>query len=192
VGASGAGKSTLLHILHGAIKPTIGSVEVDNMVINALDNETLQLYRRKIGMVFQDYKLLPKKTIYENIAFAMEVCNAEEGEIHRRVSQVMEIVGISDLSKNFPHELSGGEQQRAAVARALVHNPNMILADEPTGNLDPDNTNDIVDLLKKINENGVTVLLASHDSAVINALQKRVVKLKDGRVMSDHIGGYNN
>ena len=155
-----------------------------------MDTETLQLYRRKMGVVFQDYKLLPKKTIYENIAFAMEVCDASEDEIHTRVPQVLEIVGLKEVFKQFPHELSGGEQQRAAIARALVHNPNLILADEPTGNLDPENTIEIIDLLQKINENGVTVLLASHDKETTNRIKRRVVKLEKGVLVSDRVGGY--
>jgi len=184
VGPSGAGKSTLLHILIGAISPTTGTVEVDNLVINELDTETLQMYRRKIGVIFQDYKLLPKKTIGENIAFAMEVCNASNLEIQKRVIQVLDIVGLIPVINNFPHELSGGEQQRAAIARALIHNPNLILADEPTGNLDPDNTRDIIELLKKINECGVTVVLATHNQEIINTLQRRVIKIQRGRIVN--------
>jgi cell division transport system ATP-binding protein len=191
VGASGAGKSTLLHLLLGALRPTSGCVEVDNLIIDELDQETMQLYRRKIGVVFQDYKLLPQKTIFENIAFAMETCLASEKEIELRVPQVMEIVGIPHTQHKFPYELSGGEQQRAALARALVHNPKMILADEPTGNLDPENTMAIMNLLQKINHNGVTIILASHDRDTVNKLNERVIKLERGGVVLDRVGGYD-
>lgn len=185
IGSSGAGKSTFINLLIGAVKPTEGSVTVDGIDIGRVDDTTLALYRRKLGIVFQDYKLLPKKTVYENVAFALEVCGASDGLIHRRVPEVLEIVGLKDKAKMFPETLSGGERQRAGMARALVHQPALIIADEPTGNLDPETGRGIIDLLTDINSTGVTVILATHDRETVNRLQRRVIRLEGGKLISD-------
>lgn len=182
IGVSGAGKSTLLHLLIGALTPNHGSVEVDKIVINDLDNDSLQIYRRELGIVFQDYKLLPKRNIYENIAFALEACGTTEREVEKRVPQVLKLVGLEHTAQNYPNELSGGEKQRVAIARALVHNPKMILADEPTGNLDHENTQAVIALLKDIHKHGITIVLATHDDEVIKTIKKRVIRLKDGKI----------
>lgn len=186
VGSSGAGKSTLFSMLIGAEKPDSGAVSVDGINISKLRPNDLQMYRRKIGMIFQDYKLLPKKTVYENVAFALEACGASDEEISKKVPQVLSTVGLLRQNDEFPDDLSGGEQQRVAIARALVHDPKLIIADEPTGNLDPKNTSEIIDLLHRINkEQGVTVILTTHDMAVVDQLVERVVVLKNGRIEKD-------
>lgn len=185
IGASGAGKTTLINTLIGAEKIDSGSITVDGYEISQMGPAVLQQYRRNVGMVFQDYKLLPKKTVYENVAFAMEVCGASQAEIDLRVPEVLEIVSLSEQKDQFPYQLSGGENQRTAIARALVHKPKLLLADEPTGNLDPDNTKAIIDLLLAINTEGTTVILASHDKEMVNYIERRVIHLKDGRICSD-------
>jgi cell division transport system ATP-binding protein len=181
-GASGAGKSTVIALLIGAEKPTSGSVEVDGMYVSEMDFETLQLFRRKIGVVYQDYKLLGKKTVFENVAFAMEVCNEPDDLIHERVPQVLEKVGLLYFQDKFPDQLSGGEKQRLAIARALVHQPRLIIADEPTGNLDEENVRGIVDLLSNLHKEGNTVLLTTHDPFVQELVQGRSLTLEDGKI----------
>ncbi|MBU1019525.1 MAG: cell division ATP-binding protein FtsE [Patescibacteria group bacterium] len=185
VGPSGAGKSTLIQILTGALKPTRGSVSVDGYNITKLDRASLQKYRRKLGIVFQDFKLLPHKTVFENIAFAMEVCGADEKEIRKKVNEVLEVVGLTKQKNHFPRQLSGGEKQRTAIARALVHNPKLLIADEPTGNLDPASGKEILQILQKINVNGTTVILATHNKSLVDRLMRRVVNLKEGKIVSD-------
>lgn len=185
VGSSGAGKSTLLKLLIREEDPSEGKVFLDGVEVTAVDKKELHHVRRRIGTVFQDYKLLPAKTAYENVAFAMEAAGRHDEEIEEDVPQVLELVGLGDKMQNFPHQLSGGEKQRVAIARALVNRPDVILADEPTGNLDPINTWEIIKLLQKINGLGTTVLLASHDKEVINSIDKRVVVLEGGEVISD-------
>lgn len=185
IGPSGAGKSTLVYSLIGAEPIASGSIKIDGYEVNRLQGRPLQYFRRRIGVVFQDYKLLAQKNVYENVAFALEVCGFDRSDIKKRVKEVLEIVGLSKKQKQFPHQLSGGEKQRTAIARALVHYPSMIVADEPTGNLDPDTAQDIIDLLIKINDSGTTILLTTHNAHLVDSIKKRVVKLDDGKVVSD-------
>ncbi len=189
VGRSGAGKSTIIKLLIGEEKPTKGRVFFGQYEVNKLNDRELPLFRRHVGIVFQDFRLLPMKNAYENVAFALEVAGRPQREINELVPQVLDMVGLSDKLKNFPHELSGGEKQRVAIARAMVHRPEVIIADEPTGNLDPFNTWEVINLLKKINELGTTLILATHDKEIINALDKRVVTLDRGRVVRDEEKG---
>ena len=188
-GKSGAGKTTLLRILLAEEKPTKGQIFFDDQDLSKIEPEKLPQLRRKIGAVFQDYKLLPSKTTYENIAYVMEVIGASEEEIARDVTQVLEIVGLENRAQKFPAELSAGECQRAAIARALIHRPDVILADEPTGNLDPYHTLEILRLLLKIHELGTTIILATHNKEIINSLGKRVITLEEGRVIRDEEKG---
>jgi cell division transport system ATP-binding protein len=185
VGRSGAGKTTLFRILLGEEKPTSGSVFFDGKDVNKVSNRERSLLRRRIGTIFQDYKLLSTKTIYENVAYALEVTGTSDEDIERLVPEALDTVGLIEQALQFPHQLSGGEKQRAAIARALIHNPDVILADEPTGDLDPYNTRDVLDLLINLNEAGTTVVLSTHDKEVINSLGKRVITIKDGKVVSD-------
>ncbi len=189
VGKSGAGKTTLLRLLLCEEKMTAGKIFFIGKDINDLKPGKLPELRRKIGAVFQDYKLLPSKTAYENVAYAMEVIGASEEEIARDVPKILEIVGLQERAGNFPAELSGGERQRVAIARALIHRPEVILADEPTGNLDPYHTMDIIRLLLKINNLGTTVILATHNREIINSLGKRVVTLEKGKIIRDEEEG---
>jgi len=188
-GKSGAGKSTLLKLLIAEERPTKGRVLFYNQEIHKIPNTQLPKYRRKIGMVFQDYRLLPNKTAYENIAYAMEVNGFLDKDIEKDVPQVLDLVGLKDRAANFPHALSGGEKQRVAIARALVQRPEVIVADEPTGNLDPLNAYEIIKLLLKINELGTTVILATHNKEIIDSLGKRVVILDKGKLIRDEENG---
>lgn len=188
-GKSGAGKTTLLKLLIAEEQPTRGKVFFGGQDVHRIPDRYLPLLRRKIGMVFQDYKLLPQKTAYENIAYAMEVAGMSDEDIKRDVPQVLEIVGLSERAQNFPGELSGGEKQRVAIARALVQRPEVIVADEPTGNLDPINTWEIIKLLVKINELGTTVILATHNKEIVDSLSKRVIILDNGKVIRDEQNG---
>ncbi len=189
VGRSGAGKTTLFKLLLAEEKPTAGSIVFKEQDVHKLKPDQLPCFRRKIGVVFQDYKLLSSKTIWENVAYIMEVMGATEKEINRDVPQVLEITGLSERANNFPEELSGGEKQRATIARALIHRPDVILADEPTGNLDPFHTQEIIRLLAKVNQMGTTVLLATHNQDVINTLERRVITLEQGKVIRDEERG---
>ncbi len=189
VGSSGAGKTTLLKLLIREEDPTEGKIFLDGIEVTDVPRPELHHIRRKIGTVFQDYKLLPTKTAYENVAFAMEAAGKTDEEVDEDTPQVLEIVGLQDKMHNFPHQLSGGEKQRVAIARALVNRPDVILADEPTGNLDPINTWEIIKLLQKINSLGKTVILATHDKEIINSLDRRVVVLDKGEVISDKENG---
>ncbi len=189
VGRSGAGKSTLLKLLIAEEKPTGGKIFFNKQNIIKMPLSELPFLRRQIGAVFQDFKLLPNKTAYENVAFAMEVAGKSDEEIKNDVPKVLDLVGLKGKAGNFPKELSGGEKQRVAIARAMVHRPSVIVADEPTGNLDPINTWDIIRLLLKINELGTTVILATHDKEIINALERRVVSLENGTVARDENPG---
>ncbi len=184
-GPSGAGKSTLLKMLICEEKPTQGKVLLDKQNLSLVCPADLPAIRRKIGMVFQDFRLLPNRTVYENIAFAMEVVGGTDKEISQDVPQVLNVVGLGDKIQYFPHQLSGGEKQRVAIARALIHRPSVILADEPTGNLDLLNTWDIIKLLLKINELGTTIILATHDREIINNLGRRVITLDKGKLIRD-------
>lgn len=188
-GRSGAGKTTLLRLLLAEEKPTRGRIFFDDKDLSKIKSSQLPQLRRKIGAVFQDYKLLPSKTAYENITYVMEVIGVSDEEIKRDAPQVLEIVGLEERVQNFPAELSAGERQRVAIARALVHRPEVILADEPTGNLDPYNALDIIRLLLKIHELGTTVILATHNKEIINSLGKRVITLEKGRVIRDEEKG---
>ncbi len=185
VGRSGAGKTTLFKILLGEEKMTSGSVFFDEKDINKISSREKCNLRRRIGTIFQDYKLLPTKTVYENIAYALEVTGTSDEDIERYVPEALDTVGLLEQALHFPHQLSGGEKQRTAIARALIHNPDVILADEPTGDLDPYNTRDVLDLLLTLNESGTTVILATHDKEVVNSLGKRVITIKDGKMVSD-------
>lgn len=190
VGRSGAGKTTLLKLILGIEKPTEGKIFFEDREINKLKQKEIPEFRRKIGIVFQDYKLLPSKTTYENVAYALEVLGKSDQEIARDVPKVLEIVGLLDRAQNFPSELSAGECQRAAIARALIHRPKVILADEPTGNLDPYHSLEIIRLLLKINEMGTTLILATHNKEIINRLGKRVITLEKGKIIRDEKRGY--
>lgn len=189
VGRSGAGKTTLLKLLLAEEKPTSGHIFFEEQDIDEIKSADLPFLRRRIGAIFQDYKLLSSKNAFENVAYALEVIGASDAEITRDVPNVLEIVGLTNRAFNFPQELSGGEKQRAAIARALIHRPDVILADEPTGNLDPYHAGDIIDLLIKINEMGTTVILSTHDKQVINSLGRRVITLEKGRVVRDEEKG---
>ena len=185
VGHSGAGKTTLLKMLLAEEKPTSGKVFFESINVHEASRDDLPQIRRRIGSIFQDFRLLPAKTAYENIAFVMEAAEATDEDIATNVPQALELVGLMNKALHFPHELSGGEKQRVAIARAIVNRPDVILADEPTGNLDPINTREIVELLKKINELGTTVILATHNHDVVNNLERRVITLEKGRVIRD-------
>ena len=189
VGHSGAGKTTLTKLILAEEDPSQGSIFFDSTDITKLTTKELTKLRRKIGTVFQDFRLLPNKTVYENIAFAMEAVDKDEDEIIEDVPRVLELVGLKGKENSFPHQLSGGEKQRLAIARAIITQPDIIIADEPTGNLDPINTNDVVNLLKKINELGTTVILTTHNRTVIDQVKKRVITLENGRVVRDDKDG---
>lgn len=190
VGQSGAGKSTFLKLLIGEEKPTQGEVYLKDKRVDAVRRSKLPVLRRHIGIVFQDFKLLPKKTLYENIAFTLEVLGRPSKEIKDRVLRMISLVGLADKKDRFPDQISGGEKQRIALARALVHEPDILLADEPTGNLDAINSWDIIQMLLKINEAlNTTVLLATHNKEIVNSINKRVITLNKGRVVRDHAAG---
>lgn len=185
VGQSGAGKTTLIKLLLAEERPTSGNVFLESIDIHEVPKKELHKIRKRVGIVFQDFRLLNKKTVYENIAFAMQAAGRTEEEISDITPQVLEVVGLIEKSFHFPNELSGGEKQRVAVARAIINRPDIIIADEPTGNLDPLNVKDIMDLLKKINEQGTTVILTTHNKDIVNSLGKRVITLENGRVLRD-------
>lgn len=189
VGPSGAGKTTLLKLFLGEERPTEGAVYYESTNIHKLNKKETDMFRRKVGMIFQDFRLLPNKTVYENIAFTMEAAGRTDEEIESDVPHVLELVDLTPKVWNFPRELSGGEKQRVAIARALVNEPDIIIADEPTGNLDPANTYDIVQILKKINDLGTTVLLATHNKGIIDLLKRRVVAMEYGKVVRDDKSG---
>ena len=189
VGRSGAGKSTIAKLLIGEEKPTRGRVFFKDTEVNKISSSELPNFRRHIGIVFQDFRLLPNKTAYENVAFALEVAGRPQREIAELVPQVLDMVGLSEKLQSFPNELSGGEKQRVAIARAMVHRPEVIIADEPTGNLDPFNSWEIISLLQKINSLGTTLILATHDKEVIDSLDKRVITLDRGRLIRDEEKG---
>jgi cell division transport system ATP-binding protein len=186
VGMSGTGKSTLVRLLIAEERPTQGDVHVDDWIVNRIHPRHIPFYRRQIGVVFQDFKLLPRKTVFENVAFALEVAgNDAPNKIHERVHEVLDVVGLRDRHGAFPEQLSGGEQQRIAIARALVHRPKLLIADEPTGNLDVINTQEVISLLEKINAAGTTVIMVTHDHEVVNKLRRHVVTIDGGRVSRD-------
>ncbi len=187
VGPSGAGKSTLLRLMTRELQPSKGKVIVDGVNLADLSLNDLPYLRRKIGTVFQDFKLLSNKNAFENVAFAMEVCGADPENIKTDVPKVLNIVGLHEKMTSFPHQMSGGEKQRLAIARALIHRPKIILADEPTGNLDMLNSYDVVKLLMKINELGTTVILATHNREIVNAVGRRVVSMENGKIIRDQV-----
>ena len=185
VGHSGAGKTTLVKMLLAQEKPTTGSVFFESINVHEVPLSRINDLRRKIGTVFQDFRLLPNKTAFENIAFAMEAAGRPEEEIHSDVPHVLDLVDLGDKINSFPHELSGGEQQRVAIARAIVNQPDVIIADEPTGNLDPVNAFEVVQILKKINDLGTTIILTTHNKGVIDSLKRRVITMDRGKVIRD-------
>ena len=185
VGHSGAGKTTLTKLILAEESPSLGTVFFESINVSKLKSEDLTKLRRRIGMVFQDYKLLSNKTAYENIAFAMEAVGKTEEEIKSDVPHVLELVDLSHRVGHFPHQMSGGEQQRLAIARAIINQPELVIADEPTGNLDPVNTHEIVQILKKINDLGTTVILTTHNRGVIESVAKRVITMENGKIVRD-------
>ncbi len=187
VGPSGAGKSTLLRLLTRELLPNHGEIMVDGVNLADLRGNEVSMLRRKIGTIFQDFKLLSNKNAFENVAFALEVCGAPAEEIKVDVPKVLKIVGLSQKMESFPHQMSGGEKQRLAIARALIHRPKIILADEPTGNLDLVNSHDVVSLLLKINELGTTVILATHNREIVNSIGRRVISMEKGKVVRDQL-----
>jgi len=189
VGKSGAGKSTVVRLLIGEEKPTKGQIFFGSYEVNKLKTNELPEFRRHVGVIFQDFRLLAKKTVFENVSFALEVSGRPQKEINEFVPQVLEMVGLKEKTKSFPTELSGGERQRVAIARAMINRPDLIIADEPTGNLDPLNTWEVIKILTKINELGSTVILATHDKEVINTLGQRVITLENGQVIKDEANG---
>jgi len=190
VGHSGTGKSSLLRLLYREQVPTRGAVTVDAIRVDTLRRSKIPALRRNVGVVFQDYKLLSDKTVWENVAFALQVTGARTKDVMRQVPRVLDLVGLAHKSRMFPSELSGGEQQRTAIARALVNNPKILLCDEPTGNLDPANTNEVMDLLHRINLKGTTVLIATHNALVVDRMRRRVIRLEDGKIVADEERGY--
>lgn len=190
VGISGSGKSTIIKLITGEIRPTSGKVIVNGYDMSKIRRSKLPKMRRTLGVIFQDFRLIDNMTVYDNVAFAMRVVGARNRDIRKRVPYVLELVGLEGRERRFPHELSGGEQQRVAIARALVNNPRMIVADEPTGNLDPVRSLELMLLFEKINEMGTTVLVVTHEKELVNAFSKRVVAIEDGQVVSDGMDGY--
>lgn len=195
VGPSGAGKSTLIKLLMHEETATSGEVIIDGVTVNALKQNQIPFLRRNMGVVFQDFRLLPKKTVYENVSFAMEIVGASRREIRRQVPTVLSLVGLSHKAKSFPSQLSGGEQQRVALARALVNNPSFLIADEPTGNLNPKTAQEIMDLLNDINKRGTTIIMATHAKDIVDQMKKRVIAIEDGVIVRDEargVYGYEN
>ena len=193
VGASGSGKSSFLRLILREERASSGSIHVLGQDLARLSNRKVPFYRRNLGVVFQDFRLLPTKTVFDNVAFALRVLGKSEAFIHDAVPEVLGLVGLGNKENRLPHELSGGEQQRVAIARAVVNKPAILLADEPTGNLDPNTSKGIMDVLTNINAAGTTVLMATHDSAIVNKFHKRVIELTDGRIIRDEaVGRYNN
>ena len=190
VGPSGSGKTTLMKLITGEIRPTNGTVIVNDFDMTKIKRRKLPKMRRTLGVVFQDYRLIDNMTVYDNVAFAMRVVGAANREIRKRVPYVLELVGLEGREKRLPNELSGGEQQRVAIARALVNSPRMLVADEPTGNLDPVRSLELMLLFEKINEMGTTVVVVTHEKELVNALARRVITIEDGHVINDGMGGY--
>jgi cell division transport system ATP-binding protein len=189
VGHSGAGKTTLLKLLLAEERPTVGNVFFESIDINDLPSSALHHYRRKIGMVFQDFRLIPTKTAYENIAFAMEAAGRRDDEIASDVPYILELVNLADKANHFPNQLSGGEKQRIAIGRAIINQPDLIIADEPTGNIDPINTYEVVEIFKKINELGTTIILTTHNKGVVDAIGRRVITIDRGHIIRDDTEG---
>ena len=191
VGSSGAGKSTFIKMLFREVLPSSGILTVNGRDVIRMANKEVPYLRRSLGVIFQDYRLLPEKTVYENISFAMQVIEAPRRLMQRSVNSVLDIVGLRDKYKCFPHQLSGGEQQRVAIARAIVNNPSIVIADEPTGNLDPETSWGIMDIFQRINAAGTTIVMATHDKTIVDAMQRRVIAIEGGQIVRDEAqGGY--
>lgn len=190
VGPSGAGKSTMIKLMMGEIKPTAGEVVVNNFEMSKIRRRQIPKLRRTMGVVFQDFRLIESKTVYENIAFAMRVVGKPEGEIRKRVKYVLTLVGLPHKANKYPNELSGGEKQRVTLARAIINAPRMIIADEPTGNVDPVMSREIMEMFSIINAQNITVVIVTHDNTLVDAYNKRVITLNTGHVVSDREGGY--
>lgn len=191
VGSSGSGKSTFMKMLLKEVEPTQGKITIDGVNINNIPRKEVPYLRRKIGVVFQDFRLLPSKTVFENVAFALQVTEAPPKAIRRNVPAILAMVGLTHKAKAYPNELSGGEQQRVALARAIINKPPILLADEPTGNLDPETAWEIMELLKEINARGTTVVIATHAKDIVDEMKKRVITLQKGQILSDKEGGYD-
>lgn len=189
VGPSGAGKSTFIKLLFREVLPTEGSIYVDGIDLLNLKHDEIPYMRRKLGIIFQDYRLLPDRTVYENVAFAMEVIETPRRKIKRTVLNVLDLVGLRSRANSYPNELSGGEQQRIAIARAIVNNPRLVIADEPTGNLDPETSWEIMQIFKEINETGTTIIMATHDKDIVDAMGKRVIAIEKGNIVRDEANG---
>ena len=190
VGPSGAGKSTFIKLILKEINPDSGSIIVDGKEITTLSNREVPELRRKVGTVFQDFRLLPKKTVFENVAFAMEVLHKSKRQIRKQVPQILSLVGIADKAHKYPEELSAGEQQRVAIARAIVNNPTVLIADEPTGNLDPVTAAEIMDLLEQINLRGTTIVMVTHAKDIVDRMKKRVIAIEKGKIIREREGIY--
>ena len=190
VGPSGSGKSTIIKILTAELEPTSGGIHVNGFELEKIRTRAIPYLRRTLGVIFQDFRLIANKSVYDNVAFAMRVIGAAEKEIKKRVPYVLELVGLENKGRRLPHELSGGEQQRVAIARALVNNPSVIIADEPTGNLDPARSLEIMMLLEQINALGTTLMVVTHEKELVNRFTKRVIAIDEGRIISDGMDGY--
>ncbi|MBO9129942.1 cell division ATP-binding protein FtsE [Bacillus sp. 165] len=191
VGPSGAGKSTFIKMMFREQKPTTGSINVNGLSLESLHERDIPYFRRNLGIVFQDFRLLPKLTVYENVAFALEVIEEEPEVISKRVLEVLQLVGLKHKTSSFPNQLSGGEQQRVAIARAIVNKPKVVIADEPTGNLDMDTSWEIMDIFKEINKQGTTIIMATHNADIVNTIKNRVIAIEGGKIVRDEInGGY--
>ena len=189
IGASGSGKSTLIKMLYREEKPDKGSIIISGVNVAKLKNRKVYILRRKLGVVFQDFKLLPKLTVFENVAFAMEVFAVDKKKIQKRVMEVLELVGLKGKVRQYPNQLSGGEQQRLCIARAIVNNPKLLICDEPTGNLDPDTSMGIMKVLDDINKMGTTIVMTTHNRDIVNKMQKRVIVLEEGKIVKDYERG---
>ena len=189
IGASGSGKSTLIKMLYREERPTNGEIYVGGINVAKVKNNKVYKLRRKIGIVFQDYKLLPKLTVYENVAFALEIYGLPTNEVKRKVLKALDLVGLKSKTKSYPNQLSGGEQQRVAIARAIVNSPKLLICDEPTGNLDPDTSLEVMKVIENINDLGTTVVMATHDREMVNKMKKRVVLLDNGKLVKDYEKG---
>lgn len=189
IGSTGCGKSTLIKMMYREEKPTSGQIIVGGIDVGKLRNGKVYKIRRKIGVVFQDYKLLPKSTVYENVAFALEIFGLPKEEIHGKVVKALELVGLKDKIHSYPHQLSGGQQQRVAIARAIVNGPKLLICDEPTGNLDKDTSMEVMNVLNEINKLGTTIIMVTHDINIVKEMDKRVIELDAGRVLKDYKKG---
>lgn len=189
IGASGSGKSTLIKMLYREEKPDKGEIIIGGINVAKLKNRKVYILRRKLGVVFQDFKLLPRLTVYENVAFALEVFACDKKEIHRRVMQVLELVGLKNKVRQYPNQLSGGEQQRVVIARAIINKPKLLICDEPTGNLDPDTSMGIMQVLEQINNMGTTIIMATHDREIVRKMNKRVIVIEEGKLVRDYEKG---